>query len=108
MKRIFISVPYYSPDPNIIEERVKQTEEYFMFLLKAGFCPVAPIIVGHHLIKTYGIESKFEFWEDYCMSELKSCDEVHVLCLNDWCRSVGVKAEIEIAESLKIPVKKIN
>lgn len=108
MKRIFISLPYGHPDNNVRLERAEIAEKYFIKLLKEGFCPVSPIVTGHPLVEKYKLEATFDFWDAYCIAELRTCDEIHILKIEGWTISFGVMKEIDVADALNILVRKID
>lgn len=100
MKRIFISTPYTHVNPEVVQFRTDVICTYFIRLLSAGMCPLSPVVVGHPLVKNYNVNGMFTFWEDYCNSEIEHCDEVHVVMLDGWDTSIGVKKEIDFAVKL--------
>jgi len=104
MKRVFISLPFGNPDQGKVLMRFRNAELYFMKLLKEGICPVSPVVTGFPLCQKYGVSAQFEHWDEYCMEELKTCDEVHILMLDGWEHSEGLKKELELAQSRDIPV----
>jgi len=109
MKRIFISIPYTHPDPAVVEERVKAAESYFMELLHRGDCPVSPVVVGHNFVTKYGANCSFEFWDKFCMEQLATCSELHILTLDGWDTSTGVAKENDMAQYFfGIPVRMIE
>lgn len=107
MKRVFISLPFGHPDVCVVLSRFYQAEQHFMTLLREGVCPVSPVVTGYPLCQKYGISARFEHWDAYCKTELKSCDEVHVLMLDGWDQSVGLKMELELAKTLGIKISYI-
>ena len=40
----------------------------------------------------------FDYWREYDEAMLDCCEELHVLMLDGWRESVGVQAEIKLAE----------
>ena len=100
---IFVSAPYTSPDISTTEMRVQSVYKYIAFLAKQNQNATSPIIL-HPIAKTNGLPTTFEFWNDYCFDLLKRCDSIHVLTLEGWKESTGVKAEIEFAKQNQIPV----
>jgi hypothetical protein len=107
-KRIFIISPYTHDDPEIVSMRVVATERYFLKLIADGHFPVSVIVACHHLTERYKIPATYNFWSEYCTSEMSTCDEVHMLKLLGWESSVGVKSEREIAASLGQTVQPIE
>lgn len=48
--------------------------------------------------------TKFSFWSSIDCRFIAACDEVWVIMMNGWEKSIGVKKEIEHAIKLHIPV----
>lgn len=107
MKRVFISLPYSSTNHWTKEIRVAYAKKYFIKLLENGVCPVCPIVTGHQFTET-GFNNTLEFWDDYCLSELSTCDEIHILMIPGWKESEGIGIEIGEAKKLKLKVVFLN
>lgn len=104
-KLVFISSPYSNPDENIKEENYKKVAKYATFLCKSGITAISPIVYGHELLKNdKSMSSDWSFWENFCLNLMKKCDEIHVLKLNGWEKSVGVREEIEFANTQNINI----
>ncbi len=97
MKRVFISLPYTDEDRSVVECRLRTAQKYFLELLKEEYCPVCPILVGDGIVQTFGLDNSFDYWKNYCLAELESCDIVHVLMIDGWNESYGVSYEINWA-----------
>lgn len=54
------------------------------------------------------LPTDFEFWRQYDKAIISRCSELWVLTLPGWSESVGVAAEIEIANRLSIPVRYVE
>jgi hypothetical protein len=67
----------------------------------------SPIAHSHSIAK-YGLPVDWSFWEAQDRRLLQACDEVWVLMLDGWCESVGVQAEIRIAQTLGKPVRFVS
>lgn len=76
-------------------------------LLKEGHRIFSPIAHSHP-IALFGLPKEFDFWSGYAEEMISLCSEVWVLKLNGWDVSVGVQAEIKLAEKLGKPVKYIK
>lgn len=107
-KRIFIISPYSDPDNVEVLLRVHATEQYFLSLIRQGHFPVSVIVSCHHLTVKYKVLNTFDFWSDYCLSEMATCDEVHLLKLEGWETSVGVISELNHADKLKKTILKVE
>ena len=112
-KKIFISFPYTHSDQNVTNERVQRAREYCLALIKEGYIPFSPALVGHDLIHQLNLnleeqDMSFKYWDKFCYGYLEGCNELHVLMFDGYDDSVGVAGEIQEADSLKIEVKYID
>ena len=101
---IYLASPYSHPDPNVREQRFEAVCRVASELLRAGQHVFSPIAHSHP-IANYGLPTDWSFWESFCREQIMRCDELVVLMLDGWKLSVGVRAEIQIAEEL---VKQIH
>jgi nucleoside 2-deoxyribosyltransferase len=101
---IYLASPYSHPDSAVREQRFRMACLATSRLIAAGHVVFSPIVHGHPLVH-YGLSTAWSFWERCDREHLKRCDEVVVLMLDGWRESVGVAAEIRIAEELGKPVR---
>jgi hypothetical protein len=101
---IYLASPYSHPDPVVREQRFQAACRATAALLRAGEAVFSPIVHGHPLAD-YGLPTGWEFWERFNRTFLERCDEVVVLMLDGWRQSVGVQAEIRIAQELGKPAR---
>lgn len=106
-KKIFVACPYNGKDPDVKEIRVLTLKDYCIKLFKDGNSPISPLIMGLSLAEVGSLPTDTETWETYSKVLMKGCDEVHILCLEDWELSLGVNIERFEAEKLNIPIKYI-
>lgn len=112
MKRqfIYLASPYSHPDPIVREARFdavcKKTAEYLM----AGKPCFSPIAHSHPLVKHLpeALCMDFEFWMKEDLAILKDAAELHILMLDGWQSSRGVARETEYADSVGIPVFRVQ
>lgn len=107
---IFVSIPYNHPDPAVIDRRVEVLIDYTAKLLAQGHVVSSPVLVYHQVVKKYPhlfTDVEYFFWEQASCQQLKSCDVVHLLMMEGWDKSTGVKLELGWADKLCIPVKQI-
>lgn len=104
MSIIYLSTPYSHKDKSIVEERYKKTALKIADLVSKGHVIISPIFYGHNLLNYKEMPSDWEFWKNFCESFLVKCDELWVYMIPGWDESTGLKAEIELAISLNIPV----
>ncbi len=102
---IYIASPYSDTSAKIREIRFQQACEHAANLFLGGYSAFSPIAHSHP-ISNYLPEStnNWEFWRDYDLEMLDLCDELHVLCIDGWDKSRGVKEEIEYANKKLIKI----
>lgn len=101
---IYVSVPYTSPYSAVTDYRMLKFAEYAGELQRNGYTVVSALY--NHFLLEQGIDlpSAWEFWKTTSETLVVISDEVHVLQLDDWDKSIGVKGEIDFANSLGIKV----
>lgn len=96
---IYLAQPYTSHDPAIMQERYFIACKVIADLINKGYKVFSPIVYGHYLVQ-YGTGSEFADWEEFDKWMIDNCSRFVVLRLEGWEESVGVKEEIEYADSL--------
>lgn len=76
-------------------------------LMSDGLHIFSPISHTHPIALAGNLPTGFDFWRGYDEAILNVCKELWVLCLDGWQESVGVRAEIDYACKLGIPVRYI-
>ena len=105
---IYIGSPYTHSDKIVMNNRYNSVLAITADLLNRGFHVISPIVHCHPLSVKYNLKGDFEFWKKYNFALLSKCDILLVVPLNDWVKSVGLKAEIEFAQDNNIPVEVYN
>lgn len=93
----YIASPYSHPDPSIREARFLCVRNYTYEMLRRGRHVFSPIVYSHQFAVDFDLAGPFDQWEKFDFDMIDRCDELVVLMLGGWDRSVGVKAEIEYA-----------
>ena len=104
---IYLASPYKHEDKAVMEDRYKKTLEVTARLLLAGHHVFSPIVYGHHLAKEHKLPEGFGFWERFDTKFVLMCEEMYVLCLDDWQYSRGVLSEMMLASNMKKRIKLI-
>lgn len=104
---IFVSAPYYHFEKDIIEKRVAIVSKYCGKLLNDGIIAFSPVCFGHQIVKYCSLPNDFNYWDKFSITLLSKCKEMHVLQIDGWEKSKGVKAEIEYSIKKKIKIKYI-
>lgn len=102
-KVFYLATPYTHPDIDTKRSRGRKAMKAAVDLLNLGVYVFSPIAYNTPM-EEHDLPSNWEFWEDYDKAFVRRCDAVLVLQMDGWDKSVGVKAEIEYAEMLGMPV----
>jgi len=103
--KIYVACPYSHPDQAVREERVLAADKYAAKLMERGHIVFSPLSHSHPISKHCKVDpTDHDFWLRQDLAWLKACHRMHVLCLDGWQESKGVKEEIEEALKRKIPV----
>jgi len=94
--KIFLACPY-TGTPEEMKARFAVVTKYAGELMSLGKIVFSPITHGHAISKFASVPLTFEFWRNLNDSFIDWCDEVHVLCLDGWKESAGVKHEMQYA-----------
>jgi len=102
---IYVAAPYSSASRVVIAKRMERVNKYCASLLTRGHDILSPLTVGHTLVGSNKlIPESGEFWLDFCVPMLRASKEVHILTLDGWEDSLGVNAEMKIAEHLGLDI----
>lgn len=101
---IYLASPYSHNDSTIREKRFDAVCEAAARMMCEGELVFTPI--GHsHPISVFGTPKGWDFWGKFDCWFIKRCDKVVVLMLEGWETSVGVSAEIALANQFGKPVE---
>lgn len=105
-KLIYLASPYTvgNAGPDLREKRFFAACEATAKLMSEGHVVFSPIVHSHPLSNICQLPKTWEFWEKQDREFISRCDEVHVLMLPGWDKSVGITAECRIAAELNKPV----
>lgn len=101
---IYLGSPYSSPDPAIQQQRFERVTQAAAWLMQHGQSVFSPITHSHNIEQHFSYRRDWEFWAKQDLPLMQACDELFILTLEGWERSIGVQAEIEHARELGIPV----
>lgn len=100
---IYLASPYSHPRPDIRALRYEAVAAFTVAAMGAGHQIFSPIVYGHHIARTHALPTDAEWWRNFNETILATCDEMWVLKIPGWDKSVGVQMEIEFASS-RMPV----
>ena len=101
---IYLASPYSHPDPEIRTYRFHAACSAAARLMRRGHVVFSPIAHGHPLAQ-HGVPTDWAYWKRQLSVYLGRCDELVVLTIDGWRESIGVSAEILIAQTLSLPVR---
>lgn len=104
---IYLASPYSHPDPMVRRKRFRIANQIAGRLLSAGHFVFSPISMSHAIAEDAGVPGTWEYWKSFDTAMLARCQKVVVISMDGLAESVGVAAEIAIAENLGIPVEYI-
>jgi nucleoside 2-deoxyribosyltransferase len=107
-KLIYLAGPYTHRLKSVRNAREQSLTKFAAEMVRNGEHVWSPITESHQYSKVLGLETNWEFWKEHDLLMLSKCDELVVLMLEGWERSVGVGAEIEEAKRLNIPIRYVN
>lgn len=100
---IYLASPYSHIDEVVREQRYHDACLATANLFRRGQNVFSPIVHGHPLV-AHGLPTDWSYWEAFDRDHIRLCDELAVLKIDGWGSSIGVAAEISIAEGLGKPV----
>src|ERR1051326_9351154 len=108
IKSVYIASPY-SPCTQlqklpVVADLVRRARFHRINLIEAhltdmtGYAFVCPITQSHTLARYVKFDEGFASWKDIDFKHIRDCDEVWVIMMKDWDKSIGVQAEIRSEE----------
>ncbi len=107
-KIIYIASPYSHEDKHVRELRYLQVTDYCAKQVAAGNIVFSPITYGHVLSEHADLPTDFTFWKNFCLTFLGNCEEMHIIRLDGWEESNGIREEIQYCILSEIPIKYID
>ena len=112
MKRrlVYLASPYSHPNKAVEHKRYKQVTKAGA-IIKRDIPDVTlflPITQSYHMVKEIpSLGGEFDKWKDDDLFMVNKSDELWVLLIDGWDKSIGVKAEIEYATKKKKKIRYI-
>lgn len=101
---IYLASPYNHASAEVRQARYEANVRALAALLHDGEAAFSPIVHHHPVAVLRDLGRGWDFWRDVDIQFLKRCDKLFVLTLDGWKESVGVKAEIEVAQALRMGI----
>jgi len=103
-RKAYLGIPYTGKE----ESSFKVANVAAGMLMKEGWIVYSPISQNHPIAKAVQLPTEWEYWERIDKEFLKWADVLIVLCIPEWRKSIGLAAEIQIAEELKKEIIYMN
>lgn len=107
MSFIYLACPYTDKSELIQHKRYLQVAEVTAQLLCRDIFVYSPIVHCHELAKRFRLPGDFAFWKAYNYAMLGEASALHILELEGWNASKGLKAEIQFAIDKSIPIVRL-
>ncbi len=104
-KLVYLAVPYTHKDPKIMEERFQIVNKIAGGLINKGEIVFSPISHCHPIALVCDLPKDWQYWNTFCRAYMSCCCEMYVVMLDGWKESIGIQAEIKIAEEMGIEIK---
>ena len=108
IKLIYLAAPYSHPDEKVRLQRFDAINKAAGNLIKSGRFVFSPISHSHPIAMVSDLPTGFDYWGDYDRRMVGHCDELFVLMLDGWEKSIGVQVEIQIAKCFGKPISYIG
>lgn len=96
----YLSSPYSSPDPEVVNRRYLEIDEIGYKLLMRGITLIEPIAASHMKSLKFKMPSDAAWWRTHYTRQIAVSTGVIVAMMDGWDKSVGVQEEIAIAKKM--------
>lgn len=105
---IYLASPYTHEDKLVMKTRFLLAEQCLAHLIMQNVHVYSPIVHFHEVAAKYRIETEFSYWKKINFDMIRRSDMMYVLDIDGWSRSKGVQAEMELAQTLYIPIQMVD
>lgn len=101
---VYIAVPYSHPDLAVRSYRVECANKLAAMYIEEGEAVYSPLSMWHAVAQGNKLPTGFNYWGKVDKILLRYTKLLSVLKIEGWNESRGVRAEVELAKELKIPI----
>ena len=105
---IYLASPYSHKGDAIRRLRYELVCEAAAKIMAAGIMVYSPIAHTHSIAESGELPQGYDFWKELDERLIKACDELWVLMLVGWDKSVGTAQEIDFAWRRGMPVAAVE
>ena len=101
----YLCSPYSHPEAAVREQRFHQICAIAGELMQRGIVVFSPIAHSHPIACQTELPEGWDFWRRFCTEFVCISNAMIVAKMDGWQESVGVQAEIALAEEFCIPIE---
>ena len=105
---VYLATPYSHAQHEVMIERFNKVNKLAAKLMSEGTHIYSPISHTHPIAEAGSLPKGWDFWEKYDRCILSVCSKIIVFKQEGWDISVGVQAEIKIAQELGLEIEYIE
>ena len=105
---IYLASPYSHPDEAVRKERAIAALRYTSAQMALGYLIFSPIVYGYQFHACDLTEGDHITWLAFNNYMINKSTEMHVLRLEGWKESAGIKDEWEFAERLGLRIRTVD
>jgi len=105
---IYLASPYTHLDSAIMEQRFEAVVAACAHYINKGKIVYSPIVHNHPIAIRHELPREWSYWLKADLAMLRHASEFHILCLEGYQQSVGVKAELEFAVKAGIDITYVD
>lgn len=102
---IYLASPYTHPDPAVRQQRYEAAVKAAGFALYEGFVVYSPVAHSHPIYQACDLPDTWDFWKHPSLTMLEKAAAMYILDIPGWKESTGIRAEVDRAIDLSIPVR---
>lgn len=102
---IYLACPYSHDDRAVRLARFEAVNRVASALMREGLHIFSPISHTHPIAESGGLPCGWDYWAAYDRAVLSVSNKLIVLKLDGWQQSIGVNAEMQIANEMNIPIE---
>lgn len=108
MTLVYLATPYNDPDPLVRQDRFETACFVAAHFMRNGVHLFSPIAHTHPIAQAGDLPKGWDYWGQFDRRMLEACDELWIVQMEGWERSIGVCGERKIAKMLNKPIKYVK
>ena len=101
---VYLASPYKHKNPEVMKQRFEMACYVAGVLMNRDEVVFSPIAHNHSIAQQHELPKGWDFWKKFDKRFLLCSKALYILMIPGWKESVGVKAEVEIALRMKLPI----